>query len=132
MIKFNVGDAIVIKSAWDEDLESCDYPRSFTEEMLRDFGGKTAIIKEIQDECSKYDEEDFKRFVECPHQIYRLDIDCKEYQWTAPMFEGVCLKGKTNGVKPEVCSDSSIIPMNDSDDVCVVIPRDFPIKINIE
>ena len=103
---YQVGDKIIIKKEYDSGCNSEDYPYGFPLCMLKKYGGKVGVIKNIRN--SHPDVESCKMFIEPFY--YEIEIDgtkCPEV-FSASMFED----------KKE---DKEIFTFTDSD-----IPNNYP------
>lgn len=83
LAQYKKGEEVIVKDCYDFECHEYDYPFTFTNEMLRAFGGKKVTIAKvtISTECSKR---------KCYTEGYKYEIieDKGKYAWSAAMFLG--------------------------------------------
>lgn len=81
-----IGDRVKIKSEYDPGLDWEDYPSSFVDDMLENYGGKICTIADIIEPDYKSERYERKAF-NGDTAVYFLKEDKDQYWWDSCMFE---------------------------------------------
>ena len=77
---YKVGDEVLVKSKCDDNCKGCDYPFTFTEEMLHIYGGTICKIKEVFTVPHFKDRKLYE-------ESYGYVLDNNSFNWSSVMFE---------------------------------------------
>ena len=106
---YKKGDKVRIKDHYDPGCSGYDYLFTFTQEMLRDYGGKEVTIAQV---IPATNHDDRRLYTE--GYKYKIEEDGERLSWCAAMFSGKV--NKTTSTKEELYEVGDFVKIKEQDD----------------
>lgn len=106
---YKKGDKVRVKDQYDPGCSGYDYPSTFTEEMLRNYGGKEVTITQVLP-TTKFN----ARRLYIEEYEYKIEEDKGLYFWSAAMFSGKV--NKTTSTEEELYEVGDFVKIKEQDD----------------
>lgn len=106
---YKKGDKVRVKDHYDPEYRGYGYPFTFTEEMLRDYGGKEVTITQVIPTTTCDDRKLYKE-----RYKYRIEEDGGRFSWCAAMFSGTV--NKTTSTEEELYEVGDFVKIKERDD----------------